>query len=306
MLRKDKILLISDDKDNKFFNKIHNSIKEDESLMLIYSRSDSDSFKLNIKRDYYIIYIDYDHINRNVRDLINEIIHYLLSLPLIVIGYSQKKIDEDIKCAYSFNYNSITKELYHKQLTNTIKILKYCRNVKTISFLPGNYVINEVIEKKLNNNQDFTIMYMDIDKFKAYTDYYGFFKSDAVLRFMSNIIKNNVSKYGSAKDFMGHPGGDDFVIICEDKEIAKKVGNKIVEEFDAGISDYYSEEDKKNGYISTLSRDGEIKKFPICTLSIISITNESNKYSTAEELFKEMMHKKNEAKDFSGSIMLQS
>lgn len=91
MLRKDKILLISDDKDNKFFNKIHNSIKEDESLMLIYSRSDSDSFKLNIKRDYYIIYIDYDHINRNVRDLINEIIHYLLSLPLIVIGYSQKK-----------------------------------------------------------------------------------------------------------------------------------------------------------------------------------------------------------------------
>ncbi len=92
MLRKDKILLISDDKDNKFFNKIHNSIKEDESLMLIYSRSDSDSFKLNIKRDYYIIYIDYDHINRNVRDLINEIIHYLLSLPLIVIGYSQKKL----------------------------------------------------------------------------------------------------------------------------------------------------------------------------------------------------------------------
>lgn len=87
MLRKDKILLISDDKDNKFFNKIHNSIKEDESLMLIYSRSDSDSFKLNIKRDYYIIYIDYDHINRNVRDLINKIIHYLLSLPLIVIGY---------------------------------------------------------------------------------------------------------------------------------------------------------------------------------------------------------------------------
>ena len=92
MLRKDKILLISDDKDNKFFNKIHNSIKEDESLMLIYSRSDSDSFKLNIKRDYYIIYIDYDHINRNVRDLINKIIHYLLSLPLIVIGYSQKKL----------------------------------------------------------------------------------------------------------------------------------------------------------------------------------------------------------------------
>ncbi len=92
MLRKDKILLISDDKDNKFFNKIHNSIKEDESLMLIYSRSDSDSFKLNIKRDYYIIYIDYDHINRNVRDIINKIIHYLLSLPLIVIGYSQKKL----------------------------------------------------------------------------------------------------------------------------------------------------------------------------------------------------------------------
>lgn len=306
MLRKDKILLISDDKDNKFFNKIHDFIKEDKSLMLIYSRSDPDSFKSNIKRNYYIIYIDYDHIKRDVEDLVNQIIQYLLSLPLIVIGYSKKEIDENVKYAYSFDYSSITKEVYHKQLTNTIKILKYCRNVKTISFLPGSYVINEVIKKKLNNNRDFTIMYLDIDKFKAYTDYYGFFKSDAVLKFMSDIIKNNMNKYGSVKDFLGHPGGDDFVIIFEDKETAKKVGDKIVEEFDAGIPNYYSEEDRKNGYISTLSREGELKKFPICTLSIITITNESNKYSTAEELFKEMMRKKEEAKDFSGSIMLQS
>lgn len=305
MMVKDRILLISDDKENVFFNKINDFLEGDESISLEYSRSDFDSFEKYMRRNYFVIYIDYNNLNRDVQDILNDIVRYLLSLPLIVIAYFGEDIVENIKMAYSINYESIRKEVFHKQLINAIKILKYSRNVKTISHLPGNYVINDVIQRKLKNNIDFTIMYIDIDKFKAFTDYYGFFRSDSVLKFLSTIIKNNVYKYERSKDFMGHPGGDDFVIIFEDKEIAKKVGDKIVEEFDAGIAEYYDEEDRKNGYISTLNRDGELEKFPISTISIISITNESGKYSSADEIFREMMRIKKDAKDFCGSIMLQ-
>ena len=305
MLYKDKILIISDDENDELFNKLKSFLDDDETISLDYARSDFESFKKYLRRNYFMIYIDYDNLNRKLRAILKDIVMYLLSMPLVVIAHSQRKLNKAFDIAYTINYQFISKDVLHNQVSNAVRILKYCRNVKTFSYLPGNNVISEVLERKFQNNEDFTIMYIDIDKFKAFTDYYGFFRAGRVITFMSDIIKRNAYKYGTPKDFIGHPGGDDFVLIFEDKEVAKKVGDKIVEEYDAGITEFYNKEDVEKGYIETLNREGEMDKFPISSVSIISITKEDNNYSSADEIFKEMMNNKKEAKDFSGSIMLE-
>lgn len=306
MINRARLLLISDDDKNILYNKMTDFIGDDESIVIDYSESNFESFKGYMRRNYYIIYIDYDNLNKDVNELIEDIYRYLLSLPFIFVLSSDANMTSDSKLAFYINLNSLKKETFKERLHNIIRILKYYRQVKAISFMPGNDIINDVIVSKFKANMDFTVSYIDIDNFKAVSDYYGFFRTNNILKFLSNTIRNNVEKYGTPKDFMGNPGGDDYVVIFDDKNISKIVCDKIIEDFDAGISDFYDEKDLKNGYISTLNREGELEKFPISTLSIISITKESDNYSSPDEIFKVMMERKHEAKQFSGSILLEA
>ena len=184
--------------------------------------------------------------------------------------------------------------------------MEFCKSIDDVSHLPGNIVINEVMENKLKNNEDFVIMYIDIDKFKSFTDYFGIFRSGQVIKYLSSLIIDLIDKYGLPEDFAGHVGGDDFVIICNSYDNYKLIGNKIVEEFDKNIQRFYDEIDVQRGYIEVLNRNGQLEKFPFITLSIISISNELKDYSTTEEIYKDMMIYKKEAKQTMGSILLHS
>lgn len=148
-------------------------------------------------------------------------------------------------------------------------------------------------------------MYLDIDKFKAFTDYYGLYRANLIIKYLANLIVENVVKFGSPDDFIGHVGGDDFVIIFNDYESAKVVGDKIIEDFDLNVPSFYDEEDLENNYISVLNRQGVLQRFGIVTLSVTVLSNEFKDYNSTDEVYKQMMVIKREAKMVGGSILLQ-
>ncbi len=206
----------------------------------------------------------------------------------------------------SFLSKSVGSEIVSKQLENSIRIMEYNRSINDISHLPGNMVINDIMNIKLKNHENFSIVYIDIDKFKSFTDYYGLYRAGKVIQFLTNLILELVDEYGSLKDFIGHVGGDDFVVIFNDYETAKMFSERLIDRFDEKVADYYDEIDVEREYIEVLNRKGVPEKFPLITVSLINVSDKSGKYESTNDIYQEMMRLKKEAKQTMGSILLQS
>ncbi len=151
--------------------------------------------------------------------------------------------------------------------------------------MPGNIAISREIEKRIEGKTLFSVLYLDINKFKAFNDYYGFLRGDVVIKLTARIIIETVAKFGSEDDFTGHIGGDDFVIVtCPEKAV--DFCSKIIEEFDGRIQDLYDEDDRKEGYILCKDRQGKENKFPLMTISIGVVSNERRKITHPGEISK--------------------
>jgi len=138
--------------------------------------------------------------------------------------------------------------------------------------LPGNVSINKELLEKIQGKDKFAVLYVDIDNFKALNDYYGFEEGDNVIKETARILIDSIQKKGTAKDFVGHIGGDDFVIITT-PEKAEKIAKKIVMDFDNISPTFFKEKDRLKGYIETKGRDNQIHKFGFPTISLGIITN---------------------------------
>lgn len=138
--------------------------------------------------------------------------------------------------------------------------------------LPGNRAIEEAIEMRIRADLKFAVCYADLDDFKAYNDRYGFMAGSEVIKLTTQVILESVDKYGDEKDFVGHIGGDDFIVVTE-MERAPLITQEIIRLFDARIPAHYEPEDRKKGYIISSDRMGNINKFLIMTISVAIVHN---------------------------------
>jgi len=136
--------------------------------------------------------------------------------------------------------------------------------------LPGNLIIEGEITKRIFGQEPYCIIYIDIDNFKAYNDAYGFENGDLILKFVADAIRASATK----GEFVGHIGGDDFIVIC-DYHDGSDVCREIIRRFAAGINSFYRDIDLENGFIISTNRHGVVDSFPIASLSIAGISNKS-------------------------------
>lgn len=299
-----RILVIEDE--CGFSDEISDLVNEFSEMEITTSKSNHEDLKANMRYDYYMIFIDYNNLENDFGKLCDDIASYMNTLPLIFL-VSDKKEDFDRLKSHKIGFiqRPIDKKFLFSQLNNAISILKLYRSVNDISHFPGNFTINEVLKEKISSGSEFAIMYLDIDSFKAYYDYYGLNQANEVLKFLAGVIYDTVKEYGSFNDFIGHVGGDDFAIIFNGYENVAKVGDKIIQTFESSMPDFYKKEDYDKGYISVLNRKGDMQKFGFISLSIAVISNEFKEYKSADEVYKQMAVIKSKAKQVDGSVLLQ-
>jgi diguanylate cyclase (GGDEF)-like protein len=139
--------------------------------------------------------------------------------------------------------------------------------------LPGNVRIEEEIESRVQNQQPFAILYADLDHFKAYNDHYGFMRGDQVIQFTARIAQEAALALSDGEAFVGHVGGDDFVIVCP-PGAAESISQALVDRFDAESPALYDDEDRERGYVEVTNRRGEMQRFPLLSISIGVATSE--------------------------------
>jgi len=139
--------------------------------------------------------------------------------------------------------------------------------------LPGNNAIRLSLESRLAAKGPIAIGYTDLDRFKAFNDHYGFRRGDDVIKRTAEILLEAVAAHGNASDFVGHIGGDDFVVITT-PDHADAVCNAIVKNFDAMVPELHDEQERTQGYFLHADRKGQMVKLPLLSISIALVTNE--------------------------------
>lgn len=142
--------------------------------------------------------------------------------------------------------------------------------------LPGGIAIENVLKKRIESSHPLAFCVIDLDNFKAFNDRYGYANGSEVIKETARLIEAAVKASGSSEDFIGHVGGDDFVVITT-PDLIGAVCTDIIARFDKRIPEFYEEADRAKGYIMGKTRQGVTMQFPIMTISIAIVTNERRK-----------------------------
>ena len=199
----------------------------------------------------------------------------LAHLPIIMVTGKGETSDK-ISGINSGADDYIVKPFEPKELLARIRMVlrrtKRDLEANPLTRLPGNVSILNELSRCIASKAPYAVCYVDLDKFKAYNDKYGFEHGDDVIRETARILLSAVKEFGDPQDFVGHIGGDDFVIITT-PILADKICEKIVQDFDKSTKLFYSPEDKECGFITGHNRQGEIEKIALISVSIGIVTN---------------------------------
>ncbi len=177
--------------------------------------------------------------------------------------------------------------------------IKRATDSNPLTGLPGNIVIDEKVENVIKKKIPFSIIYFDLDNFKAYNDAYGFSNGDLMIK----AVADTLTELCVGDDFCGHIGGDDFVVITNyDK--TEELCEKAFEKFRIRSLNLYSEIDKNRGYIVSKNRSGFVEEFPLATLSAAAITNRNHSFNSLKELSVIIAQTKKQAKQRFGNSLV--
>lgn len=138
--------------------------------------------------------------------------------------------------------------------------------------LPGNVSIQRELERRINAHESLAVCYVDLDRFKAFNDHYGFQRGDEVIKETARILIESSKAYGSGTDFVGHIGGDDFLVMTK-AENGERLCEGIIKNFDTMALALYDEADRKRGYLLHKDRKGQEVKVPLLSVSIALVSN---------------------------------
>jgi len=166
--------------------------------------------------------------------------------------------------------------------------------------LPGNLAIDHEIEVRISRGEPFAHLYIDLDNFKVYSDRYGYKAGSDVIAKVADLLKQVVAEHGNPNDFVGHIGGDDYVVICP-VEMGELLAQKIVAGFDEMISTCYNDEDRKVGSFVGKDRYGVVRTFSLMTISVAVILSDDYEYPSRLAISQDCARVKEYLKMQSGS-----
>jgi len=186
-----------------------------------------------------------------------------------------------------------------------VLLLRTERNVSVhpSTRLPGTNEIEREIKRRMDEGGLFAVCYADLDHFKEYNDRYSYNDGDRVILILSRILHDVVKGLCGSDGFVGHIGGDDFILVTP-LPMTDTVCGEIVNVFDLLIPQQYSDADRRAGYFFGKDRRGQLHKVPFMTLSIGIVTNERRRFTHPAQVSELATEMKSYAKTLPGSVFV--
>jgi len=173
------------------------------------------------------------------------------------------------------------------------------RSLNPLSGLPGNLSIAHEIDARLADSSEVACLYVDVDHFKDFNDRHGFTRGDRLIAHVAELLSQVVGET-SEDTFIGHVGGDDFVVLVPGDR-AERLAREIIARFDATIPALYDAEDRARGWVEAPDRRGRTRRIPFVTVSIGFVPLRPDRFTGATEVARAAAEMKEVAKRRSGS-----
>jgi len=170
--------------------------------------------------------------------------------------------------------------------------------------LPGNVSIQRELERRIASGEAYAVCYLDLNRFKAFNDHYGFKRGDEVIQRTAEVLLQSVRTHGTPRDFIGHIGGDDFIVITS-RDHAEGLCDAIIQRFVAMAGGLYDEEDRARGYLLHTDRRGQELRVPLLSIAIALVTTDGQRITHPGEVAKIGAELKAYAKRCEGSAYVK-
>ena len=292
-------------------------IDDDESSILVFNKlfeNDTEYKFISVKSDQIdialknipsIIIINEDAIEVDIVELCKKIRSDDDNsiTPIIVVSSNSEKEHRIQILKESVEYyirKPVNAQYLYYTIKNLGRLITINRRISPLTGLPGNVQIHAELKKRISNKEEFSVLYLDLDNFKAYNDVYGFLKGDEIIKFTADTIMTSIHSLIPSNSFIGHIGGDDFIAIvptlnCED------VCKDIIANFDANVVRFFTEDDVEKGYIEVANRKGVIEQFPLTSISIGVVEADMGRFANILEIGEVGAQVKHMAKSVMGS-----
>ncbi len=228
-------------------------------------------------------------------------------IPIIMVT-AKREVTDKLRGMDAGADDYITKPFNRQELLARIKmvLLRTRQQIdrNPLSGLPGNLAIENRAREIIDNNREFALLYMDLDNFKGFNDCYGYSVGDEAIKLATNMLVEIVNKHSAGSDFVGHIGGDDFVIICKPSN-AKPICEDIIRTYEKESQKLFHADDIENGYYVTNNRKGEENRLP-CKLgmTIAVVIHDDKRYTNYLEMVDVAAELKKYGKSVDGSVYL--
>ena len=296
-----EIYIIDDDESSlPIFREL---FKEDDEFKFIGVKTEQ--IDIALKNIPFLIIINEDAIDRDVVELCKKIRtdEDNKITPIIVVSsnadrnHRLKVLEESVE--YYIKKPVDTDYLFYT-VKNLNRLLSINRRISALTGLPGNVQIHAELKKRISKKEEFSVLYLDLDNFKAYNDVYGFLKGDEIIEFTAQTILKCTHELFLENSFIGHIGGDDFIAIIPSIEV-DEICQSIIATFDKEVVKFFTEEDLERGYIEVANRKGIMEQFALTSISIGVVIAEKGRFSNILEVGEVGAQVKHMAKSIMGS-----
>mgnify|MGYP000323190867 FL=1 len=296
-----EIYIIDDDESSILvFNKLFENDKEYKFISV-----KSDQIDIALKNIPSIIIINEDAIEVDIVELCKKIRSDDDNsiTPIIVVSSNSEKEHRIQILKESVEYyikKPVNAQYLYYTIKNLGRLITINRRISPLTGLPGNVQIHAELKKRISNKEEFSVLYLDLDNFKAYNDVYGFLKGDEIIKFTADTIMTSIHSLIPNNSFIGHIGGDDFIAIVPTLN-CEAVCKDIIANFDANVVRFFTEDDVEKGYIEVANRKGVIEQFPLTSISIGVVEADMGRFANILEIGEVGAQVKHMAKSVMGS-----
>ena len=265
----------------------------------------TEQIDITLKNIPFLIIVNEDSIDRDIVTLCKQIRtdEDNQITPIIVVSSNTDKYHKLDVLEQSVEYyikKPVDTEYMYYTIKNLDRLLKMNRRISPLTGLPGNVQIHAELKKRITNSEEFSVLYLDLDNFKAYNDVYGFLKGDQIIEYTANTILKCIHEQFKENYFVGHIGGDYFIAIVPSLDI-DKICQLIIANFDEGVTKFFTEEDLEKGYIEVANRKGIIEQFALTSIYIGAVIADKNRFANILEIGEVGAQVKHVAKSIVGS-----
>lgn len=181
----------------------------------------------------------------------------------LLTSRARQRIDEDFVITLNGCYHGLGRVIDVLKLITEMNI-QQARHANPLTLLPGNVPIQQCLTRLLRQGREAVICYVDIDHFKPFNDLYGYAKGDEVLLCLAQCLNEQID---SSCDFVGHIGGDDFMLVMHPKDWSVRIVH-LFESFERRCRPFYRAEHLAESCFIAEGRQGGEQRYPLLSLSV--------------------------------------